>query len=127
MANFVYWAYSPPTFPSLLSKTSSTEAVLTGLRVAEPLKTTSAILLPRKCLAELSPITQRMASIILDFPQPLGPTIAIKLPSIGIVIWSTNDLNPKSFIFSSFIATKNFYVLIIKMIINNPLNFIFRP
>ena len=102
----MYWAYSPPALPSLLSKTNSTDAVLTGFLPEEPLKMTSVILPPRKFLAELSPITQRTASIILDFPQPLGPTILIKFPLIGIVVASTNDLNPASLIFSSFITGK---------------------
>ena len=84
MAMVSYCAYSPPSLPSELLNTNSTEAVLTGLRPDEPLNITSAILPPRKCLAELSPITQRTASIILDLPQPLGPTIAVKLPVIGI-------------------------------------------
>ena len=83
---------------------SSTEAVLTGFRPDEPLKITSVILPPRRCLAELSPITHLTASIILDFPQPFGPTMAVKLPLIGITVGSTNDLKPESLIFSNFIA-----------------------
>ena len=103
MAIELYCAYSPPNLPSELSKTNSTEAVLTGFRPDEPLNMTSAILPPRKCLAELSPMTQRIASIMLDFPQPFGPTIAVKLPVIGITVVSTKDLKPESLIFSSFI------------------------
>jgi hypothetical protein len=41
---------------------------------------------------------------MLDLPQPLGPTIAVKLPVIGITVVSTKDLKPDSLIFSSFIA-----------------------
>ena len=70
----------------------------TGLRVLEPLKITSAIDSPRKCLADDSPITQRTASIILDFPQPFGPMIPTRLLGTWIVVGSTNDLNPASFI-----------------------------
>jgi hypothetical protein len=69
-----------------------------GLRADEPLKITSVIESPRKCFAELSPSTQRTASITLDFPQPLGPIIADKALSNGILVGSTNDLNPASFI-----------------------------
>jgi hypothetical protein len=65
--------------PSLLSNISSTEALPTGLRALEPLKITSAIWSPRSCLAELSPITQRTASMMLDLPQPLGPTMPVRL------------------------------------------------
>jgi hypothetical protein len=58
--------------PSELSNTSSTEAVPTGLREAEPLKITSVIESPRRCLAESSPMTQRTASMMFDLPQPFG-------------------------------------------------------
>ena len=64
-----------------------------GLRVEEPLKITSSIVSPRICF-ELSPITQRTASIMFDLPQPLGPT----MPTIELgkskVVGSTKDLNP---------------------------------
>src|SRR5690554_493633 len=51
---------------------------------------------PRRYLAELSPITQRTASMILDLPQPFGPTTAVRLVGKGTVVGSTNDLNPAS-------------------------------
>ena len=69
-----------------------------GLRALEPLKITSAMESPRRCLAELSPRTQRTASMTLDFPQPLGPTIPIRLLGKWIVVGSTKDLNPASLI-----------------------------
>ena len=75
-------------------------AVPTGLRELEPLKITSAMDSPRSILAELSPITQRTASITLDLPQPFGPTIPTRLLGMGTVVGSTNDLNPASLIFS---------------------------
>src|SRR5690554_2075569 len=53
---------------------------------------------PRKYLAELSPITQRTASIILDLPHPLGPTTAVRLVGKGTVVGSTKDLNPANLI-----------------------------
>src|SRR3989338_3568447 len=59
---------------------------------------TSVIDSPRRYLAELSPITQRTASMILDLPQPLGPTIAVILLGNGTVVASTKDLKPTSFI-----------------------------
>jgi hypothetical protein len=62
-----------------LSKISSTVAVPTGLRVDEPEKITSAIDSPRSTLAELSPMTQRTASMMFDLPQPLGPTMPVRL------------------------------------------------
>src|SRR5690606_34125579 len=53
---------------------------------------------PRRFLAELSPITQRTASMMLDLPHPLGPTTAHKLLGKLTVVGSTNDLNPASLI-----------------------------
>src|SRR5690554_5300891 len=89
-------ANSPGAEPSLLSKMSSMEACPTGLRALEPLKITSVMDSPRRYLAELSPITQRTASIMLDLPQPLGPTTAVILDGNGTVVGSTNDLKPAS-------------------------------
>src|SRR5207253_8524103 len=79
----------------------------TGLRAAEPLNTTSAMLSPRRCLAESSPITQRTASMTFDLPQPLGPTTPVRL--LGKVIWvgSTKDLKPASLILVSRIDRKS--------------------
>src|SRR5688572_911034 len=91
-------AYSPNKVPSLLSNTNSIEACPTGLRPAEPLKITSVIDSPRKFLADDSPITQRTASIMLDFPQPLGPTTAPRLLGKLTVVGSTNDLKPANLI-----------------------------
>ena len=57
---------------------------------------TSVIDSPRRFFAELSPITQRTASMMLDFPQPLGPTTAAMLLGKLTVVGSTKDLNPAS-------------------------------
>jgi len=84
--------------PSELSNTSSTEAWPTGLREPEPLKITSAIESPRRCFAEISPITQRTASMMFDLPQPFGPTTPTRLLGKLIDVGSTNDLNPASLI-----------------------------
>ena len=65
-----------------------------GLRAEEPLKITSAIDSPRKCLAEISPITQRTESMMLDLPQPFGPTTPVRLLGKVTVVGSTNDLKP---------------------------------
>src|SRR5215813_7403986 len=94
-------AYWPASWPSELSNTSSTEAVPTGLRELEPLNTTSAIESPRRCLAEISPITQRTASMMLDLPQPLGPTTPIRLLGKLTAVGSTKDLKPASLILVS--------------------------
>ena len=44
--------------------------------------------------AEFSPIHQRSASTMFDFPQPFGPTIPVKPFSINIVVFSEKDLKP---------------------------------
>ena len=67
-----------------------------GARLPEPLKMTSAMASPRRWRAALSPITQRTASMRLDLPQPLGPTMPTRLPGMGIRVGSTKDLNPAS-------------------------------
>ena len=73
-------------------------AALLGLRVFEPLKMTSVRFSPRSCFAELSPMTQRTASMMLDLPQPFGPTTAQRFPGKVTVVASTKDLKPASLI-----------------------------
>src|SRR4030095_5900273 len=70
----------------------------TGLRALEPLKMTSAIDSPRSVFAELSPMTQRTASMTFDLPQPLGPTTPVRLLGRWMTVGSTKDLNPASLI-----------------------------
>ena len=53
---------------------------------------------PRRRLAELSPITQVTASMMLDLPQPLGPTIPTRLSETRIAAGSAKDLKPASLI-----------------------------
>src|SRR5258705_524837 len=48
-----------------------------GPRESDPAKMTSCMAPPRRCLADCSPMHQRMASTMLDLPQPLGPTTAV--------------------------------------------------
>ena len=72
-----------------------TAAMLSGLRSRVPAKITSSIRAPRRVLADCSPKTQLMASLRLDFPQPLGPTIAaIPEPVNFISVRSKKDLKP---------------------------------
>ena len=73
-------------------------ATPTGLRPPEPLKMTSDIESPRSVFAEPSPRTQRIASMMLDLPQPFGPTMPIRLLGNLIVVESTKDLKPASLI-----------------------------
>src|SRR5690348_10802820 len=84
--------------PWLLSKNSSTEARPIALRSPAPLKMTSCIDSPRSAEAFDSPSTQRTASMTLDLPQPLGPTMPTSCPGVAIDVGSTKDLNPESLI-----------------------------
>src|SRR5580698_391392 len=72
-----------------------TDAKPSGLRSRVPAKITSSILAPRRLLADCSPSTQLIASLRLDFPQPLGPTTAaIPEPANFISVLSKKDLKP---------------------------------
>src|SRR6185312_7429280 len=84
--------------PSELSNRSSTIALPTGLRPDDPEKITSVSESPRRRLAALSPMTQRIASMMLDLPQPFGPTMPDMLVGRCRVVGSTKDLNPASLI-----------------------------
>ncbi len=77
---------------------SSTVAVPTGLRPEDPENMTSDISSPRSTRAEPSPMTQRTASMMLDLPQPLGPTTPVRLVGARKVVASTKDLKPASLI-----------------------------
>ena len=79
---------------SELSSTRSTSATPTGLRAEEPANTTSSMAWPRRCLALCSPSTHRMASEMLDLPEPLGPTTTVRPGSKTMRVLSANDLNP---------------------------------
>src|SRR5258706_14694154 len=48
----------------------------------------------RRDLVDISPRAQRMASEILDFPQPFGPTTAVIPGSNSTRVLSAKDLNP---------------------------------
>src|SRR4051812_20406788 len=90
------WVYSEGSTPESLLMSKETSAMFRGGLSAVPLKMTSSILLERKALARCSPSTQRMASMMLDLPQPLGPTTEV-MPSPGKLTSTllAKDLNPK--------------------------------
>ena len=76
--------------------TSVTSASPLGLRLWVPAKMTSSIFPPRSIFGLCSPSTQRIASEMLDFPDPFGPTMQV-IPSVNsIVTGSAKDLNPLS-------------------------------
>ena len=62
-----------PASSALPSNVSDTSARPAGPRLSEPAKMTSSIARPRRCLADCSPMTQRMASTMFDLPHPFGP------------------------------------------------------
>src|SRR4051812_3207972 len=51
---------------------------------------------PRSSEAFDSPRTQRTASMMLDLPQPLGPTTPTSCPGRATAVGSTKDLKPAS-------------------------------
>ena len=55
---------------------------------------TSGILPPRKLLTLDSPKAQRRLSVILDLPEPLGPTTAVTPWSKTTLVLSAKDLKP---------------------------------
>ena len=61
-----------------LSMVRITWAWLRPGRCFVPENITSSMALPRMALAELAPMTQRMASRRLDLPHPLGPTTPVR-------------------------------------------------
>ena len=74
-----------------------TYAMPSGLRSRVPAKMTSSMRAPRRLLADCSPSTQLMASLMLDLPQPLGPTMAaMPSPLKRSSVRSQKDLNPCS-------------------------------
>src|ERR1043166_10006853 len=79
---------------SALSKVRTTSAIFWGGREPEPLKITSIMRLERRDLTDISPKHQRMASTMLDFPQPLGPTTAVIPGSKSNLLRSAKDLKP---------------------------------
>ena len=79
---------------AVLSSTRETSAKPSCLRLTVPPKITSSILPPRRALVDCSPITQRMASEIFDFPLPLGPTMAVMSSPKVSTVFSGKDLNP---------------------------------
>ena len=92
----VYRPQAPLIVPSELSSTSSTEARDEAGRLTEPEKMSSLIEVdPRNSETRASPSTQRIASITLDLPQPLGPTIPATAPGNSMTVVSAKLLKPE--------------------------------
>ncbi len=63
--------------PLLLIIVTDTSAIPSAFLEAVPLKITLLMAAERRREGRCSPNTQRSASTIFDFPQPLGPTIEV--------------------------------------------------
>src|SRR5262249_26810130 len=86
------------TRPSF-SKVRDTSAMDIGPRLSEPAKMTSCISLPRRCLADCSPIVQPIAATTFDFPQTFALTMAVMGSEKTSTVRSQKDLNPLISIF----------------------------
>ena len=73
-----------------------TSAKPRALRWGVPLKMTSSIFEQRRVRTLCSPSTQRMASLMLLLPLPLGPTTEVMPRSNWSVVLSGKVLNPCS-------------------------------
>src|ERR1700684_3151186 len=82
------------TVPSLLSSTSSTSASLRDCTPRPPAKMTSCIDWPRTASGDCSPSAHSTASVTLDLPDPLGPTITLTPSPNSRRVRSGKDLKP---------------------------------
>src|SRR4051812_29227317 len=84
--------------PAALSSTTSTSASLRACTPWPPAKITSCIDWPRTAIGDCSPSAHSTASVMLDLPLPLGPTITAT-PGLKVSrVRSGNDLKPRSVI-----------------------------
>jgi hypothetical protein len=77
-----------------LSRTRVTSAALAPGSVSEPAKINSLIAPARKTPGLCSPSAKSTASVMLLFPEPLGPTMAVTPASSGILTGRANVLKP---------------------------------
>ena len=80
--------------PSALSRMSSTSAAVRACMPRPPPKMTSCIDCPRTASGDCSPIAQSTASVTLDLPEPLGPTMTDTPGPNSMRVRSGNDLKP---------------------------------
>src|SRR5947209_11232589 len=84
------------TRASEFSSTSSTSAALRACTPGAPPKITSCIEEPRTASGDCSPIAHRTASVMLDLPDPFGPTTTLTPGPKSSWVRSGNDLKPFS-------------------------------
>ena len=78
----------------VFSNVKATSARPAALRFLVPLNKMFSIFSKRKARPFCSPSTQRMASTVLDLPQPLGPTMPVRASLKWMVVLSAKLLNP---------------------------------
>ena len=86
-----------------MSITSVTSAIPLDFLLSVPEKMTSSIFPPRSIFGLCSPSTHLIASLMLLFPLPLGPTMQVIPLSNSITTGSAKDLNPCISIFLKYI------------------------
>ena len=82
------------TVPSELSNTNSTSADERACTPRPPPKMTSCIDWPRTASGDCSPIAHSTASVMLDLPEPLGPTMTDTPSPNSSFVRSGKDLKP---------------------------------
>src|SRR5680860_1682231 len=82
--------------PELLSSVSEISARPSRDFDSEPAKITSSIDPDLSVEGAWAPSTQESASEMLDFPDPLGPTMTFTPRSNSMTVGAANDLNPAS-------------------------------
>ena len=78
-----------------LSKVRVTSAIESGARRAVPPKMMLTIDSERKDFQDISPRHQRTDSMMLDLPQPLGPTTPVMPGLRSTWVLSAKDLKPR--------------------------------
>src|SRR5919202_3720756 len=86
--------YSIGRLRSSLSSTSETSAMPSGCLDADPAKMTSSGLRALTALADCSPSTHSTASLILDLPEPFGPTMTTMPGWSSVEVREAKDLKP---------------------------------
>src|SRR3954464_722728 len=84
------------SLPDALSSTTSTSASERACTPCAPAKITSCIDCPRTATGDCSPIAHSTASVMLDLPEPFGPTITDTPGENVSRVRSGNDLTPFS-------------------------------
>ena len=105
-------SYGKEMRPKVLSKISVTSAAPAGSRESEPEKIKSDIEPARKVPGLPSPSANNTASVMLLFPEPLGPTITVIPSESGIRTGRANVLKPFMYIA---VSTDNLFYAVLPL------------